>query len=117
MADCWGCRDQALVDADGLEAALTAAAEAAGASVLEVRSRRFVPAPGAAGGGVTTFAVLAESHASVHTYPEIAYAAIDVFTCGTRCDPRAAVEGLVPFLAPDRVSVQVLARGADPGAG
>lgn len=112
LADCWGCRPEALLSADELADALVAAAETAGATMLEVRTHRFGPLSGDAAGGLTVFAVLAESHASVHTYPEFAFAAVDVFTCGTRCDPFAAINALTNFLAPDDISMRVVARGS-----
>jgi S-adenosylmethionine decarboxylase len=111
LADCWGCRPAALTSADALLAAVCDAASAAGATVLDARCTSFPAYPGTTGAGLTAIAVLAESHAAVHTYPETGYAAVDVFTCGTRCDPRAALDALIAFLAPSDVSVEVLTRG------
>ena len=52
----------------------------AGATLCEVMSHRFAPQ------GVTVLAMLAESHASVHTYPELGTVFVDVFTCGETAD-------------------------------
>lgn len=68
--------------------ALVKAAEIAGATLLDVRTHAFVPQ------GVTGFALLAESHISVHTWPECEFAAIDAFTCGETTDPEKACKYL-----------------------
>ena len=68
--------------------ALVKAAEIAGATLLDVRTHAFVPQ------GVTGFALLAESHISIHTWPECEFAAIDAFTCGETTDPEKACKYL-----------------------
>ena len=99
-----------LVDADAISAALRAALAAAGADVRRVVSERFAPQ------GVTAVAVLAESHASVHTWPEHAMAFVDVFTCGGDADPVQAVKLLAESLGAGRTSWSVLDRGGPPRA-
>ncbi|MFA7309741.1 MAG: adenosylmethionine decarboxylase [Candidatus Paceibacterota bacterium] len=64
------------------------------------------------GGGISGVAVLAESHISVHTWPEIEFAAFDVFMCG-KANPYACVDVLQSMLRPGRKTVTVHARGAD----
>ena len=103
LADFWGA--EGLGDAGLVEAALREAAEGAGASVLHVHVRRFDE-----NGGATGIALLAESHVSIHTWPEIDYAAIDVFTCGA-CRPDLAVEQLKARLRPRRADVRECERG------
>ncbi|MFP3282621.1 MAG: adenosylmethionine decarboxylase, partial [Nitrososphaeria archaeon] len=61
--------------------------------------------------GVTGVVVVAESHLSIHTWPEYGYAAVDVFTCGTHTDPWRALEVLREGLKPDRVDVTEMTRG------
>lgn len=78
VLEIWGVAARALDDRDGLERALHAASEAAGLTVLEAAFHRFDPQ------GVTGVLVLSESHISVHTWPELGYAAIDLFSCGRR---------------------------------
>lgn len=76
-----------LGDMAHIEAALRAAAAAAGATLLDIRLHGFGP-----GAGVTGVALLAESHISIHTWPEHGYAAIDIFLCGARHDVGAALD-------------------------
>ena len=77
IADLHGC--SGLDDSALIERILTEAAAAAGATLLEVRLHAF-----GAGNGVTGMALLAESHISIHTWPEHGYAAVDIFICGIR---------------------------------
>lgn len=63
---------------------LVEACKAAGATILQIGSHRFEPQ------GITVFCLLAESHASIHTYPEHGRYMADVFTCGD-IDPRVAL--------------------------
>jgi S-adenosylmethionine decarboxylase proenzyme len=77
----------------------------AGATVCDVVSRRFVPQ------GVTVLALLSESHASLHTYPEIGSVFLDVFTCGDRADPELAVRLLAEALAATSTNTTSIRRG------
>lgn len=64
-----------------------------------------------AGRGVTGVALLAESHISIHTWPERRYAALDIFMCGTHSDPQKALDVLRASLQPGRVRVRRFGRG------
>ncbi len=70
-----------LNDGDALARALTEAATAEGTTVLGTIRHAFEPT------GVTVLLLLAESHVSLHTYPEEGRAFFDAFTCGVRCEP------------------------------
>lgn len=99
-----GCRGAILDDDAGVAQMLRRAAEAAQATVLAVHVHRFEPQ------GVAAVAVLAESHLSIHTWPEVGYAAADLYTCG-KCDPQRAHAILTAELAAERSEVMELARG------
>lgn len=83
LIDLWNC--QYLQDMDLIEATMRKAAAVCGATVLEIKLHSF-----GENAGITGVAILAESHISIHTWPETGYVAIDVFMCG-RCDPNKAV--------------------------
>jgi S-adenosylmethionine decarboxylase len=85
---------------------LSEAATASGARVLRVDTHHFGERSGIAG-----IALLAESHISIHTWPELSYAAIDVFLCGRDNRPEAAVDVLRNALTPLRETIQVVKRG------
>lgn len=104
VADLHGCTG--LDDVHRIEAALRAGADAAGATVLDVRLHPFGP-----GAGVTGVALLAESHISIHSWPEHRYAAIDIFVCGRRCRPDAALDTIATLLEAREVRTTTLARG------
>ena len=103
LLDVWGARH--LDDPEYIERAMRRAAAVSGATVLHVHLHRF-----GEGGGVTGVAVLAESHISVHTWPERGFAAFDVFMCG-RCRPELAAEALRSALDPERTEASVTRRG------
>lgn len=88
-----------------IETALVNAAQAAGAVLLHLHIHKF-----SCEGGVTGVALLAESHISVHTWPEQGYAAFDVFMCGD-AKPEQAVELLRQVFQPTNVSLQEIRRG------
>jgi S-adenosylmethionine decarboxylase len=83
LIDLWECSH--LQDMKRIEATMREAAEICGATVLEIKLHSF-----GENAGITGVAILAESHISIHTWPETGYVAIDVFMCG-RCDPHKAV--------------------------
>ncbi len=83
LLDMWGARN--LTDPGIIADTLSAAAGASGATILHSHFHQF-----GENGGVSGVLVLAESHISIHTWPERDFAAIDIFMCGA-CDPRKAV--------------------------
>ena len=94
-----------LDELDHVEAALRDAVDAAGATLLHIHLHHFTP-----NGGISGVAVLAESHISIHTWPECGYAALDVFMCG-ETNPHATVEILREAFAPERIAVEEHMRG------
>ena len=93
-----------LDDIDHIEATLRRCVDAAGATLLHIHLHHFQP------NGVSGVAVLAESHISIHTWPEAGYAALDVFMCG-KADPDRCVPVLREAFGAKRVAVSELLRG------
>ena len=104
IADLHGC--SGLDDIGLIDRALRGAAGAAGATVLEVRLHGFGP-----GQGVTGMALLAESHISIHSWPEHGYAAIDIFLCGARHSADDALAAIVDALQAQTVTRTMIERG------
>jgi S-adenosylmethionine decarboxylase len=94
-----------LCDAEYVAGVLRRAARRCDARVLETRLHPF-----AENGGVTGVVLLAESHVTIHTWPEHAYAAVDVFLCGD-CDPRASLPVFERAFAPERIEHRLIERG------
>ena len=81
LAEIYGCDTSILNDKSFIEKSMVGAAIAAGAEVREVAFHKFSPQ------GVSGVVVISESHLSIHTWPELGYAAVDVFTCGDTVNP------------------------------
>lgn len=96
LADVSGSTSTLLDDAAALEALLRHSAEAAGATVLTGHHHAFEPQ------GATAVVVLAESHVSIHTWPEWGGATLDAFTCGS-VDPEQLIELVIVALAPAQI--------------
>ncbi len=103
LIELWGASN--LSDVGRTEHALLDGARASGATILHSYLHRFGPDKGVSG-----VVVLAESHISIHTWPERGYAAIDVFMCG-KCDPYKAIPALKSAFAPSSVQVSESKRG------
>jgi S-adenosylmethionine decarboxylase len=93
-----------LDDIDLIEATLRHCVDAAGATLLHIHLHHFQP------NGVSGVAVLAESHISIHTWPDVGYAALDVFMCG-KASPDACIPVLRNAFSATRVEVNELLRG------
>ncbi|UGS89115.1 adenosylmethionine decarboxylase (plasmid) [Ralstonia wenshanensis] len=117
LLDLYGVAPALLRDAVALESALRDAAGALGATILHAHLHRFdsvrAGLPAGEQGGVTGVLLLAESHLSIHTWPEHGFAAVDAFMCGTGTT-HAARAVFERALAPERVDVRVARRGGVP---
>jgi S-adenosylmethionine decarboxylase len=103
LVDLWGATN--LADPELIDRSLRAAAEAAGATILHSHFHHFSP-----NGGVSGVIVLAESHISIHTWPERDFAAIDIFMCG-ECDPYLSIPVLKAAFHPSSVTLSEQRRG------
>ncbi len=103
LVDLWGASN--LCDPDLIDRALREAAEAAGATILHSHFHHFSP-----NGGVSGVLVLAESHISIHTWPERDFAAIDIFMCGA-CDPHLSIPAIKDAFRPATIDLDEQRRG------
>jgi S-adenosylmethionine decarboxylase len=94
-----------LDDLKYIEKTMVECVEKAGATLLHIHLHHFEP-----NGGVSGVAVLAESHISIHSWPECGYAALDVFMCGD-AKPEATIEVLRTAFKPKRIVVGEHLRG------
>jgi len=107
IIDLWGA--QYLDDLILMEKTLIQAVTVTGATLLHIHLHHFIP-----NGGISGVAVLAESHISVHTWPERDYAAFDIFMCGD-ARPELAVPVLKQAFKPESLIINEHLRGIDPG--
>ena len=105
LADLWGVAPDVLRDPDRIESLMREAAVAARARVVAAHFHRF-----GGEGGVTGVLLLAESHLSIHTWPEVGLAAVDAFMCG-EARAEVAVEWLRTALGGELRSHTVVRRG------
>ncbi|MEE8148919.1 MAG: adenosylmethionine decarboxylase [candidate division Zixibacteria bacterium] len=102
FANCDNCR---LTDVDYLKDCLEEAVRKSGATIVSSVFHRYHPQ------GVSGVVVIAESHLSIHTWPEYNYAAVDFFTCGNTVDPYKAYDHMKARLASEDAHVYELKRG------
>ena len=103
LVDLWDARG--LDDATVVETALRQSVDACNATLLGLEVHRFNES-----GGISGVAMLAESHISIHTWPERGYAAVDIFMCGA-CDPYMAIPVLRRHFEPRSVQLCEQKRG------
>jgi S-adenosylmethionine decarboxylase len=92
-------------DMEVVETTLRRCVDAAGATLLHIHLHRFEP-----NDGISGVAVLAESHISIHTWPETEYAALDIFMCG-QARPERCIEILLEAFKPQRAVMEQILRG------
>jgi S-adenosylmethionine decarboxylase len=105
ILECYDCDDELLKQEKMLEQQLIHSAEFAQATVLHSYFHKF-----GEGEGVTGVIALAESHISVHTWPEYGYMAIDIFMCG-ECNPMDSVDYIISNLDIGQFEYQEFQRG------
>ena len=104
ILELYECDPSRLDDEAFLRTSITTAAKSAGATLLNLITHHFEPQ------GVTGLALLAESHISIHTWPESGYAAVDVFTCGDHTMPEQACAVLSEALQSKRQALRSFLR-------
>ena len=100
-----GCDHEALNDINTVRETLIAAAEGCGATVVGEAFHPFSPH------GISGVVMIAESHLSLHTWPEHDYAAADIFTCGLTVKPEIAAEIIVSRMGARRHDITIVERG------
>ena len=108
LLELYRCDSEKLNDESFLRCTLNRAAKLANATVLNLISNKFEPQ------GVTAIALLAESHISIHTWPESNYSAVDIFTCGQNMLPELASEYFIQVLKAEEHSLHIIERNPPP---
>jgi S-adenosylmethionine decarboxylase len=105
LLELFDCDSDAINNLEAVKGALIEAAKRAQATIVDVVFHEFNPF------GVSGVVVIAESHLSIHTWPEYRYAAVDVFSCGDVLQPEIAVNYLVEQFGAERSSLVEMQRG------
>ena len=108
ILDLYDCDPDILDDYGELQRLLEASLVMAKANILRIVGEKFEPQ------GVTLLALLAESHASIHTWPQLGYAAIDLYTCGDTTQTHKAAEFLKVKLKAGNSEEKELIRSTTP---
>ncbi len=103
------CSSEILNNLESVKTALVEAAKRAEATIIDVLFHEFNPF------GISGVVVIAESHLSIHTWPEYRYAAVDIFSCGEALKPAEAAAYLVEQFGAGRASCVEVRRGVFPG--
>jgi len=109
LLELYRCDYDKLNDESFLRCTLNKAAKIAKATVLNLISNKFEPQ------GVTAIALLAESHISIHTWPESNYSAVDIFTCGKNMSPEFASQYLIEALNAEEHFLRIIERNPPVG--
>ena len=104
IAELYGCNAESLDCVETVRMHMIAAAETIGATVVNEAFHKFAPQ------GVSGTVVIAESHLSIHTWPEVGYVAIDIYTCGG-LNPRTGFEYVGRALGAKSCRIQEIVRG------
>src|SRR5438309_4481264 len=105
LLEMFDCDPDAINSLEAVKSSLIEAAKRAQATIVDVVFHEFNPF------GISGVVVIAESHLSIHTWPEYRYAAVDVFSCGEVLQPEIAVNYLVEQFGAERASVVEMQRG------
>jgi len=99
------CNPATLMSLQKVTDSMVSAAKKAKATIVDVSFHEFNPF------GISGMVVIAESHLSIHTWPEYSYAAVDIFTCGDIIKPEVAVQHLIEMFESKNPSIVEMKRG------
>lgn len=105
ILECYDCDPDILNDVERVEQCMVEAAKEARSTIIKSVFHPFFPQ------GISGVVVIAESHLTIHTWPEHGYAAIDVFTCGDEADPARACEYLIEKFGAKHATTVEIERG------
>lgn len=105
LVEFYDCDSEKINDSDFVESSVLEATRLSGATIISHDFHRFSPH------GVSGVVVIAESHVTIHTWPEYSYAAVDIFTCGETIDPWIIQERLKDDLKSKNISSMEMKRG------
>lgn len=105
LAELYGCKFEVLNDIKQVEDIMVNAALEAGAEIREFVFHKFSPQ------GISGVVVISESHLAIHTWPELGYAAVDVFTCGDKVNPWDACNYLEEMFGATDIKASEVQRG------
>lgn len=105
ILDIWGAASSSLSDLEYIKSSLLNAARLSGTTIIGHKFHRFKPK------GVSGIVLIAESHISIHTWPERGYASIDIYTCGNKCFPEKAVSMILQAFACQKSDLIKVERG------
>ena len=105
ILELYGCPFELLNDENMVRESIEKASRKAMSTLLSIQSHKFDPQ------GVTAIALLAESHISMHTWPELGYAAVDIFTCGETAKPQFACDMLAEEFKAGHHTMVAMPRG------
>jgi S-adenosylmethionine decarboxylase len=104
----YGCDPDLLSNPDYLASVVVEAAKVGNFTILDLKTWKIDP-------GVTVFAVVLESHISIHTWPELSFATVDVYTCGDKSNPEAAFNHIVRALKAKKFTMRTSPRDYEEG--
>jgi len=111
LAEFFNCNRDILNDSVKIELFMKKAALECGATIVSSSFHTFNPH------GISGVVVIAESHLTIHTWPEYGYAAVDVFTCGDLVNPQTAIQSLEQNLNAEKIEIKEFVRGEIKGQG
>ncbi|HDD35538.1 MAG TPA: adenosylmethionine decarboxylase [Candidatus Desulfofervidus auxilii] len=105
ILELWGCKGEILDSESLIKEMLKKGVEVCGAKLKEIKTHKFNPQ------GLSAVALLNESYLSIHSWPEVGYAAVDIYTCAPHVDPERIVEIVKTYLRPQKMHMLNLSRG------